>query len=149
MVGTEYSDCTPAVTYEYGDDDADENGVGRVTEVADGAMTRTYGYDVDGNVARETATQHPDPFGKGSGGSSATWTTRWNYDSLARLGTSPTPTVRCSSMVTTSAGGRRAWCHTRRRPTCTTSTATSSTGPTSSCTTSTPWVMTSSAPPSR
>ena len=87
MLGTEYSDSTPAVSYEYGDAGAGENGVGRVTEVSDGSMTRTYGYDVDGNVERETATQNADPFGKGAVGSPATWTTRWSYDSLARLDT--------------------------------------------------------------
>ncbi|MGH9153744.1 MAG: SpvB/TcaC N-terminal domain-containing protein [Acidimicrobiales bacterium] len=85
MVGVSYSDHTPPVGYQYGDDAAAENGAGRVTSVADGAMTRAYGYDVDGNVARETATRHPDPFGKGVDPDPATWETAWDYDSLGRV----------------------------------------------------------------
>ncbi len=92
MIGMRYSDTTPAVDYEYGVKKADpadntDNVVGRVAQVTDGAMTRTYAYDVDGNVARETAEQAPDPFGKGSNEGAPTWTTRWSYDSLARLRT--------------------------------------------------------------
>lgn len=85
MLGVSYSDGTPAVNYEYGNDGAAENAAGRVTRVADGAMTRTYGYDVDGNVARETATKHPNPWGNGVDSNPATWTTAWEYDSLGRL----------------------------------------------------------------
>jgi RHS repeat-associated protein len=40
---------------------------------------------VDGNVSRETATQDPDPFGKGVNTNPPTWTTLWQYDSLGRL----------------------------------------------------------------
>ena len=65
LVGVDYSDATPDVIYEYGNNGATENGAGRVIRVVDGSMDRTYGYDVDGNVSRETATQDPDPFDKG------------------------------------------------------------------------------------
>lgn len=85
LMGVSYSDNTPPVAYGYGADAAPENGAGRVTSVGDGAMTRAYGYDVDGNVARETATQHPNPFGKGVNANPATWQTAWEYDSLGRL----------------------------------------------------------------
>ncbi|MEE8518508.1 MAG: RHS repeat-associated core domain-containing protein, partial [Dehalococcoidia bacterium] len=84
LVGVDYSDDTPDVTYEYGAGGAAENAAGRVTRVVDGSMERTYGYDVDGNVARETATQDDNPFGK-SNGSPPTWVTAWEYDSLGRL----------------------------------------------------------------
>ena len=84
MVGVDYSDGTPNVTYGYGTAAAAENAAGRVTRVVDGSMERTYGYDVDGNVARETATQDEDPFGKGINTSPPTWATAWEYDSLGR-----------------------------------------------------------------
>ena len=85
LVGTDYSDATPDVTYEYANSGAAENAAGRVTRVVDGSMTRTYGYDVDGNVARQAATLVDDPFGNGFNPGPPTWTTRWEYDSLGRL----------------------------------------------------------------
>ncbi|RIK37697.1 MAG: hypothetical protein DCC55_23470, partial [Chloroflexi bacterium] len=85
VVGVDYSDDTPDVVYEYGNAGAPENAAGRVTRVVDGSMDRTYGYDVDGNVARETATRDADPFGKGVNPNPPTWTTAWQYDSLGRL----------------------------------------------------------------
>lgn len=85
LTGTDYSDATPDVVYEYADDGAAENAAGRVTRVIDGSMERTYGYDVDGNVAREAATLDDDPFGTGFNPGPPTWTTRWEYDSLGRL----------------------------------------------------------------
>jgi RHS repeat-associated protein len=85
VIGVEYSDGTPSVIYEYGDDGADENAAGRVSRVVDGSMERTYGYDVDGNVARETATRDADPFGTGVDPDPPAWETAWEYDSLGRL----------------------------------------------------------------
>jgi RHS repeat-associated protein len=85
LVGIDYSDDTPPVTYEYGDDGAPGNAAGRVTLVSDGSMDRAYGYDEDGNVARELATRHPDPFGKGAEADPPSWETVWEYDSLGRL----------------------------------------------------------------
>jgi RHS repeat-associated protein len=85
LVGVSYSDGTPEVTYAYGADGAGENGAGRVVEVVDGAMARSYGYDEDGNVARETATMDEDPFGKGVDDDPPTFTTAWEYDSLGRI----------------------------------------------------------------
>lgn len=85
VVGVDYSDSTPSVVYEYGLDGAAENSAGRVTRVVDGSMDRTYAYDIDGNVARETATVDDDPFGKGIDDDPASWATSWSYDSLGRL----------------------------------------------------------------
>lgn len=85
MAGIDYSDDTPDVIYEYGNDGAAENAAGRVTRVVDGSMERTYGYDANGNVSRETATQDEDPFGKGISDNPPTWTTLWEYDSLGRI----------------------------------------------------------------
>jgi YD repeat-containing protein len=85
LVGADYSDATPDVVYEYGNDGAAENAAGRVTRVVDGSMERTYGYDADGNVSRETATQDEDPFGKGINDNPPTWATLWEYDSLGRI----------------------------------------------------------------
>jgi RHS repeat-associated protein len=84
LTGVTYNDDTPAVAYEYGDDPA-ENTVGRVNRVVDGSMDRTYGYDVDGNVARETATRAAAPWSNGTAGAPATWETIWRYDSLGRV----------------------------------------------------------------
>lgn len=84
LVRLAYSDDTPNVTYEWGDDGAVENGAGRVVRVRDGVMERTYGYDGAGNVARETATEMPAPFGIVKTDLD-TWTTEWVYDSLARI----------------------------------------------------------------
>jgi RHS repeat-associated protein len=85
IVGVDYSDDTPDVSFQYGNSGAAENAAGRVTRVVDGSMDRTYGYDVDGNVSRETAKQDEDPFGKGVNDSPPTWTTQWQYDSLGRV----------------------------------------------------------------
>ena len=85
LLGVDYSDATPDVLYEYGNAGAGENAAGRVTRVVDGSMARTYGYDVDGNVSRETATQDEHPFDEGSNGNPPTWATLWEYDSLGRL----------------------------------------------------------------
>ncbi len=85
LVGVDYSDATPDVTYEYGNDGAADNGAGRVTRVIDGAMDRTYGYDADGNVSRETATQDENPFGISVDPNPKTWETTWVYDSLGRI----------------------------------------------------------------
>lgn len=87
LVGLAYSDDTPDVSYEYGSPNAAENAAGRVTMTVDGAMARTLGYDVDGNVARETATMDEDPFGKGVDDDPPTWETTWTYDSLGRIDT--------------------------------------------------------------
>ena len=84
LLGVTYSDDTPDVSYEWGDDGEPENGAGRVTRVVDGAMERTYGYDAAGNVARETATEDDAPFGIKKGAVD-TWTTSWIYDSLGRI----------------------------------------------------------------
>lgn len=86
LMGTAYSDVTPDVAYEYGDDGSAENAAGRVTRVVDGSMDRTYGYDVDGNVVRETATKDDNPWGQGGDDPNPpTWETAWTYDSLGRL----------------------------------------------------------------
>lgn len=81
-------DGTPDVQYLYGAyDDPAGNVAGRVTSVEDGAMTRTYSYDVDGNVATETATRQLDPFEKGNTELPPVFTTAWEHDSLGRLRT--------------------------------------------------------------
>lgn len=85
LTDVDYSDTTPDVRYEYGAGKAAENGAGRITRIVDGSMERTYGYDQDGNVARETATRAASPFSTGSGADPATWETAWEYDSLGRI----------------------------------------------------------------
>lgn len=88
LVDIHHPDDTPDVSYVYGAPGASaNNAAGRVQSVVDGAMTRVYAYDVDGNVATEAATRLTDPFGKGQTEPQPTWTTSWEYDSLARLRT--------------------------------------------------------------
>ncbi|MEO6571633.1 MAG: hypothetical protein ABIO83_08805, partial [Ilumatobacteraceae bacterium] len=87
LIGIDYSDTTPDVTYEWGDDGATEHAAGRMTRIVDGSMTRTYGYDADGNVVRETATMAANPFGTGGGSNPGSQATRWTYDSLGRIAT--------------------------------------------------------------
>ena len=85
LVGVEYSDGTPEVSYTYGDAGAAGNGAGRVLSIVDGAMERGYRYDAGGNVVEQRATRAVDPFGKGWTDPTASWTTSWDYDSLGRV----------------------------------------------------------------
>lgn len=88
LVGVVHPDDTPDVTYQYGAPGVRAaNDAGRVRRVVDGAMTREYTYDVDGNVASEAATRLTDPFGIGQTTAQTTFTTEWTYDSMARVGT--------------------------------------------------------------
>jgi RHS repeat-associated protein len=84
LIELAYSDDTPTVLYEWGDDGAPGNGAGRVVRVVDGVMERLYGYDGAGNVDRETATEGAAPFGIVKDVLD-TWTTEWVYDSLGRV----------------------------------------------------------------
>jgi RHS repeat-associated protein len=84
LIEVSYSDDTPDVAYEWGDDGEADNGAGRVIRTVDGAMERTYGYDGAGNVNRETATEDDAPFGIVID-DPKTWTTEWLYDSLGRV----------------------------------------------------------------
>jgi RHS repeat-associated protein len=107
-VGVFHPDDTPDVTYEYGAPGTRAaNDAGRVARVVDGAMTRVYNYDVDGNVDSEAATRLTDPFGIGQTEPQPTFTTAWTYDSMARVRTLTYPE---GEVVTTGydAGGRPA-----------------------------------------
>lgn len=82
-----YPDATGDVEYVYGDELADPpgNSAGRVAAERNGAVTREFAYDVDGNVSTEAVTRAVDPFGIGQDEPQPTWATRWTYDSLQRV----------------------------------------------------------------
>lgn len=86
-VALEDEPVTPDVAYEFGAAGAAGNAAGRVVEVVDGAMTRSYAYDVDGNVAEETAQRRTDPFDRGEVEVQPEHVTSFAHDSLQRLRT--------------------------------------------------------------
>lgn len=92
LVHVDYPGATTHdVTYDYGDDDADGNGVARVVRVRDGARDERLSYDARGDVAQEsvkirvprTSDFSDDILGYDTPG--PTYDTRFSYDAFGRL----------------------------------------------------------------
>ncbi|GLI28356.1 hypothetical protein ARHIZOSPH14_25980 [Agromyces rhizosphaerae] len=86
LVGIDYPEDTPDVTYTYGAAGAPGNGAGRVVQVEDGSQITSFEYDALGAVIRESAevklhNWEPDL----DDASKFTWVTEWTYDALGRL----------------------------------------------------------------
>ncbi|HSK26622.1 MAG TPA: SpvB/TcaC N-terminal domain-containing protein [Jiangellales bacterium] len=86
LVGIDYPDATPDVTYVFGPPGAPGNGAGRVVNLVDGARLQQLAYDPLGNVASETTTMKVHNLNP-STAPKVTYTTGFTYDSFSRLDT--------------------------------------------------------------
>ena len=84
LIELDYSDDTPTVTYDWGDDGEADNGAGRVIGVVDGAMERTYGYDA---AATSIGKRRPrtTPRSASPRATSTRGRPMWAYDSIGRI----------------------------------------------------------------
>jgi RHS repeat-associated protein len=79
LVGVDYPDATPDITYTYGDPGAPGNAVGRITAVLDGARSQQLTYDKLGEAATEVDAMILN------NGATSPFTTAFTRDSLGRV----------------------------------------------------------------